>query len=166
MALQFSSDWANALLYQGLYGQFGNRGTAYDTSGGRSAVTVFQGTQPTAAQVIASWTTYNVNFLVHWNNIIAPAPVGYTTLGGENRMTLTTPAAVAAFRSGTASWAIYWPAAWTQANIQSATIPNIRFIILPVSINSGAGCVKLTTLGLTAGTSYQPTDISIKFGVA
>jgi hypothetical protein len=166
MALQFSSDWANAFLWQGLHGQLGNRTYAYDTVNGRSAVTVFQGTQPTAPQVIASWTTYNVNFLIHWTPIVAPAPIGYTTLGGENRTTFTTPAAVAAFRSGTASWAIYWPNAYSQANIESATLPSNRFIIVPVSINSGAGCVKLTTLGLTAGTSYQPTDISLKFGVA
>ena len=161
MALQFSSDWANAFLWQGIHAWW-----VWDTSNARLSLTVFQGAQPTADQVISSWSTYSANYLIHWSSIVCPAPIGYTTLGGENRTTITTPAAVAAFRSGTANWAILWVNTHSAATIQGATLPSINFMILPVSINSGSGCVKLTTLGLTAGTSYQPTDVSIKFGVA
>lgn len=164
MALIFSSDWANAFLWQGFYGQWRGRTYAWNTTSPVASVTVFSGTQPSAPSVVSSWSTYSANYLIHWNNIVAPAPTGYNTLGGLNLGTFVTPAAVNAFRSGTAEWAIIWPNVYSEATIQGASLPSNEFLIVPVSTAGGSGWVKLTSLSLTSGTSYQPLDISLRFG--
>jgi hypothetical protein len=159
MAVTFFSDVLNAFVYAGIQSMW-SWNPSYQTS-----VTVFSGTQPTAAQVTSSWSTYSAVYLVHWTGVVWPTPIGYNTLDSGNVTTATTPAAQTAFRSGTATWAILWPFNISEATVQGASLPNASFVILPVSASGGTGCVRLASTTIASGTSYQPTDISIKTGI-
>lgn len=153
MALQFFSDILPAFTYAGLYYKSG--------TGATNTITLFSGTQPTAAQVAASWSTYSAQYLINWTSV---GVVGSTGVAGE-LFSFSTPAAASAFRSGTGSWAIWWPGAVSDAAVQGGTLPRTDFCILPASTSGGDGCLRMTSLTITSGTSYQPTDITIKFGV-
>ena len=158
MALTFFSDVLNAFVYNGIYSQ-----VSWNVSTNTS-VTVFSGTQPSAADVLASWPTYSAQYLAHWTGVQWPTPAGYNTLGSGNQITANTPAAQNAFRSGTATWAIWWTSNISEATVQGASLPSTAFVILPVSGSTGTGCVRMTSTSLTSGVSYQPTDITIRTG--
>jgi hypothetical protein len=149
VALQFFSDIVTGFTYAGLYVESGQ--------GATNTITLFGGTQPTAAQVVASWPTYSAQYLVHWTSVGVVAPNG-------DLFSFATPAAKAAFRSGTGAWAIWWPGAVTDAAVQGSTLPRTDFCILPASESGGNGCFRMTSLAITSGTSYQPSDIAIKMG--
>jgi hypothetical protein len=161
MALTFFSDLLNAFVFNGIQSMW-SRNPVTNTS-----LTIFSGTQPTAAQIVSSWSTYSAQYLVHWTGVVWPTPTGYNTLGSGNSTTATTPAAQNAFRSGTATWAILWPSDGNiaEGTIQGASLPSTTFVVLPVSASGGTGCVRLTSTTITSGSSYQPTDITIKTGI-
>jgi len=138
-------------------------------TGQNCAVTVFGGTQPTAAQIAASWSTYSAQYLLHWTNVLWFEPPTYNTLLSSQIFNTQIPAGKAAFRSGTATWAIIWNRTnVSEATIQGATLPTTTagFIVVPASNSGGNGVVRLTTTSIVSGTSYQPTDIALRFGRA
>ncbi len=131
------------------------------------AVTVFDGAQPTTAQITASWSTYSAQYLVHWTNVLWQSLPTYTTLASSQVYSAQIPAAKAAFRSGTATWGIVWNRTnVSEALVQGATLPSTPtgFIVFPVTDSGGNGVVRLTTTSIVSGTSYQPTDLSFRFG--
>ena len=160
MALTFFSDLLNAFVHNGIYSQVSWNASV------NSSVTVFSGSQPSAASVVSSWSTYSSAYLVHWTGVQWPTPTGNNTLGSGNQITANTPAAQNAFRSGTAAWAIWWPSNISEATVQGSSLPSTSFVILPVSGSAGTGCVRLTSTTIASGTSYQPTDITIRTGIA
>lgn len=145
-----------ALLYHPNMSQLvANRGFGLGLS---SAFTVFTGAQPTPADVIANWTSYNTQFLVHHTGAAWIHPLSNTTtflsLG-------TIPPLTVAANSGVATWAILWASAVTQVSLANATIPNTYFVLVPVSEQAGTGVVRYVSTTFVAGNSYQPLDGTI-----
>ena len=162
MALQFfdciNNKFINALYYT----------IAAGTTNPVVSVTAFSGAQPTAAQVAASWSTYSAQYLVHWTSITWQTMPNLNNLVSSQTYSAATPVARAAFRTGTATWGIVWNRTnVTEAAIQGATLPGsttFGFIVVPVSDSGGNGVIRLTTTSIVSGTSYQPTDLSFRFG--
>lgn len=160
MALQFF-DCINNKFINALYNIVSNAGVTV------SAVTAFSGAQPTAAQVAASWSTYSAQYLVHWTSVGWNVVPNLSNLTSTQTYSAATPVARAAFRTGTATWGIVWNKTnVTEAAIQGATLPTntFGFIVVPVSDSVGNGVIRLTTTSIVSGTSYQPTDLSFRFG--
>lgn len=163
MALQFF-DCINSKFIRAVHYIVSQNNTAQNC-----AVTVFGGTQPTAAQIAASWSTYSAQYLVHWTNVLWFLPPAFTTLASSQVYNTQIPAGKAAFRSGTATWAIIWNRTnVSEATIQGATLPSLTagFTVVPVTNSGGNGVVRLTTTSIVSGTSYQPADITLRFGRA
>lgn len=157
MALIFTSPIANLFLFQSIQ---------YLYPANTFTCTIFSGTQPNAAQITSSWSTYSANYLVHWTAGSWVAPTSPDTFDAPQLMTANVPLAKTAFRSGTASWAILWPQpSVTEALVQGATLPSTKFLVVPVTVNGGNGVVKLTDTNIVVGNSYQPNDITIRAGI-
>ena len=155
MALIFTTPLANLCMYQCFYLQSGTN--TWDC-------TIFSGTQPTAAQITSNWATYSANYLCHWINATWITPTDQNTLDALQLLTANIPAATAAFRTGTASWAILWNHTpnVSEAAVQGASLPSTIFWVVPVTNNGGNGVLRLTTTSIVSGTLYQPNDITIK----
>lgn len=121
-----------------------------------NAVTVFSGTQPTAASITSSWSTYSPLVLVHWQG------AGFTMPLTNSLMTVTSfPPAATATGTGTATWAIIWASNVTPASVAGSTLPNTSFIVCPVTNTGGNGVIRVTNTSITAGTSVSLADASI-----
>ena len=119
-------------------------------------VTVYSGSQPTAAFIEANWSNFNATPLLHWTD------VGFTQpLNGILASVTTFPAPVNALLTGTASWAIIWSTNVTAVQVAAGAIPSTSFIVCPVSISSGAGVIRLTNTSIVAGASTSLIDGSI-----
>jgi hypothetical protein len=155
MALIFTSPLANVCRYQCFYLQSG--ANLWDC-------TIFSGTQPTAAQITSSWATYSANYLCHWTDVAWQTPIDTNVLDAAQLLSANIPTARAAFRTGTASWAILWNYTpnVSEAAVQGASLPSTAFWVVPVTDNAGNGVLKLTTTSIVSGTSYQPNDITIR----
>lgn len=160
MALQFF-DCITAKFIRSVYNTVSSK-----TTNAVSSVTIFSGAQPTAAQISASWSTYSAQYLVHWS-VAWYSPPLVATLAASQYHYCQLPAAKIAFRSGTAAWGIIWcNSNLSEATIQGGTMPSPArgYIVVPVSDNGGDGCIKVTSTTITAGSSYQPSDITLRFG--
>jgi hypothetical protein len=115
-------------------------------------VTLFQGTQPTAADVTANWSTHSPNALVHWSGVTWTHPSSDATLG------VTTFPSATATGSGIATWAIIW-----STNITSigGTLPHANFILVPASNTSGTGVIRVTNSNITSGQSVMLAEGTI-----
>jgi len=119
-----------------------------------SAISIYSGTQPTPIDVINNFSSYNTSntkFLAHYIN----AKWALTTEGQVITLTVI-PAAVIALNSGVAVWGILWAGAasgHTQAALASTTIPNSKFMIVPVGLTNTTGVVLFNDLTFTAGVS-------------
>ena len=154
MALIFSPSitqlMATTAVLENLYPSLGDG----NTNGTATSVTVYSGTQPTAATILANWGNYNSsnsNLLAHFEPIvwiIAPGNANAVQIQG-------TPTATP-ISSGTATWAILWTG--LQANISSSTIPTTSFFVAPVTDISGTGIIRFTSAVLTSGTPVNIAD--------
>lgn len=133
-------------------------------------VTVYGGTQPSAATILSGWTTYNTSFLFHQPSI-GIVQTAYSSDSVASKLTINgTPTAVTASNTGTATWAIVWVnggtaiAAGTGAGqISNATIPNTRFIVCPVTTTASVtGFVLLSSTSITSGTSATVNNFNIR----
>lgn len=152
MTMQFSSSIANLMAGRGILQAF-NTGIQPTTF--PSCITVYSGAQPTAAAVAAAWASYNSTnaaFLAHFPGAFWTQP-SYGPL-----VQLTVPAAVNASNSGTAAWAIVWQNSYSLAQMGTGTIPNSVFAVVPVSLNTGTGVIRMTNLTVTAATSTAIYD--------
>ena len=115
------------------------------------AISIYGGSKPTAAQIIASWSSYNSaqsNFLAHYIG------AGWTHPNGLETVHLTTiPPAVNANNTGTGTWAILWASNVTAANVASTTLPNTQFVIVDVSTFGGTGIIRFTDTSFISGAS-------------
>ena len=161
MAIIFTWPITNMFLHQCFYTQWLT---------GALEITLYSGSQPSAADVTANYFTYASQSLVHWTGAswITPTTPDSTTEIAQF-MTLNIPLAKTAFRSGTANWAILWgsssAASVTEAQAQFGPLPLDIFVIVPVTASGGKGVVKMTTTTITSGSSYQPTDVTIRVGL-
>lgn len=141
MTILFSSSIANLMIGQGLLNGFSNP----------MAISIFGGTKPTAAQITASWSSYNTsnpNFLAHYLG------AGWTQPNSGTILALTTiPPAIASINTGTGSWCILWATNVSAATAAGSTLPSTQFIVADVSDFSGTGVIKFTDLNFVAGVS-------------
>jgi hypothetical protein len=148
MALIYSSSVSGLVIYQGLQSVI--HGTA-----GAVGMSVYSGTQPTAAQVTSNWSTYNSsssNFLLHYTGAVWSQPVG-------SQLQLTTiPASATSAQTATATWCIIWAAAVTAVNVASTTLPNTSFIVVSCTDNMNNGVIRFTNTSFTSGQSVTILD--------
>lgn len=153
MTILFHPNIRNLMINQGLMYGFP---ASTPSQAGVSAITVYSGVQPTAAQVTANWSLYNSaagNFLVHYQG----AAWGNPSYGILLQLT-TIPAAVAPTNSGTASWCIIWNTNVTPAAIAGGTLPSASFIVGTVSDGVGQGVVRFSNTSLVAATPVTILD--------
>ena len=122
-----------------------------------SSITIFGGSQPSAATVTANWGAYRTAFLAHFPGAAWSQP------GQGPLLQLTVPPAAAATLTGTATWAIIWDSSLSLATVQGNALPSTVFAVVPVSLNTGTGVIRLSNTSLVAATSYTIYDGS--FGV-
>lgn len=148
MTIKFQNTIANLMIGRGFLAGFS----------ATAAITIYSGTQPTAAQITAAWASYNsssANCLAHYLDGVWSQPSNNILLQ------LTPPAAVAAAKTGNAAWAILWSTNLTQVLLNGATLPNTAFIVVPVSVVNGSGVIRFTDLSFTATVSKSIFDGSL-----
>jgi hypothetical protein len=124
-----------------------------------TSITIYSGAQPTAQTIEANWINYNqdaASCLAHYST-------GPTWLYNEGTNTYyftntSNTITTNALRSGTAAWAIIWMA--TGVLITSTTEPpaSSKFIVVPVTNNSGIGVIRYTSISTTQGQAFVPYD--------
>lgn len=126
------------------------------------AFTIFGGVQPSATDFETNFnTTYRNNHLVHfaestWSSLSTNAQTSDIT----QYSILVLPSPTSASASGTATWAVLWYRETTYTALSSAIGASFyagtdsnwgRYVILPVSNNSGNGMIKLTSTTIVSG---------------
>ena len=151
MTVIYTSNLRPLFGYRGIFQGLGNCGC-----------TMYAGAQPaTADDVVTNWsTTYretaggNANLIWHADN-------GMTVAISNNDTTITGsafPTAVAPKRNGTVTWAIIWPGTVTYAALNAATIPRSDLIVVPITITTGNGVLRMTSTTLSTETTTTITD--------
>lgn len=133
-----------------------------------AAITIYGGTQPTASAIEAGWANYNTSYLLHLPNFSIQQPNASTAGTGISIVNNGLPAVQPAANTGTASWAILWianvAAGTATGQIGGATLPETKFIILPVSDLSQTYPVRFQNTSMTSGASYTISDLNILAG--
>ena len=113
------------------------------------AITVYAGTQPTAAAIVADWTANytsgNANFLAHYSGVI-------WTQTSNVAVITTFPTASNTVNTGTGTWCVLWTTNPLLAAMSGA-IPTTSFIVAPVSDIIGKGVIKYTNVSFVSGTA-------------
>lgn len=123
-----------------------------------SSITIYSGAQPTAPQIIAAWPSYNTtnaSFLLHYQSVTWGVPTGLTSIG-----VTTFPPATLPTNTGVASWAILWMTSIAVGTMGTGTLPNLNFVVVPVSSAGGTGVVKFSDTAITTGTAVSLYDAS------
>ncbi|CAB4146676.1 hypothetical protein UFOVP1008_37 [uncultured Caudovirales phage] len=160
MAVIFTWPLTNMFLYQSFWSQWGLSGAC--------AITAYSGAQPTAAQITSSYNAYSGQALIHWTGATWIQPTSPNSASETQQfMTLNVPTSKVAFVGGTAQWAILWgpTPAVTEAAVKTSALPSTIFYVVPVTDNAGKGVVKMTSTALALGSSYQPSDVTIRVGL-
>lgn len=134
---------------------------------GTCSITVYGGTQPSAATVASNWTSYNSNFLCHFSAITPTQPNADSLTAYPQSLQFSSSSTNTASNTGTATWCIIWShsvATITAASLVGATIPTTMFLVADVSDISGTGVVKLLSTSITSGSSYSVADFQIIAG--
>lgn len=127
------------------------------------AISIYQGTQPTAAAITAAWANYNSpagGLLVHYVGATWTQPNANAANGIYMQLS-TLPAAATPLDTGTATWAIMWASNVSQATVLGATLPNISFIVVPVSNTVTNGVIRFTSTAISTGVAVAIVDGSI-----
>jgi hypothetical protein len=166
MAIQYFQPMLNKFMGTALRYAISGGSTSQDTS-----ITLMKGTQPSAASIIASWSSYNTSVLVHWDGVKFLLPPDSLTITSQKSTTTSTPTARTAVGTGVAEWAIIWTRDNTgfgvaQSAVLNTSLPRSQFLIVPASGPTGNGVVKVSTANIVTGTSYAPTDITIRMGIS
>ena len=115
------------------------------------AISIYGGVKPSAAQILANWTSYNnsagTDFLAHYVGAV------WTHPGGTETIHLTPPAAANSLNTGIGTWCILWTSNVTQIAAVGGIIPNTQFIVADVSNFGGTGIIRFTDVNFTVGTS-------------
>lgn len=123
--------------------------------------TIYGGTQPTAADIVANWPSYYNTFLL---NLPTAANVYQPDASvvdiGVSLVNTGLPTSQTSNAAGTAEWAIMWGASYNPLSFPT-TIPNIKFIVVPVSDTAGTAPLRLASTTIAAATSYTIADFSL-----
>lgn len=161
MAIVFQKNCRNTFITMLYSSGLANANPVTAPSAKSVAFTIYGGVQPSAATIVSSWPSYYNTFLLHLStgaSIVQLLP-GTVDLG----ISLTNsgiPTAQTSNAAGTATWAIIWG---TQYNPLSypTTIPNIKFLVVPVSDTSGTAPMRLASTTIASATAYTISDLSI-----
>lgn len=126
-----------------------------------TAVTVYGGTQPSAADIANNWANYkssSSNCLAHYVDATWNIPQLHGPLLAIDNVPTTSPA----LNSGEATWAIFWITNVTLANVQGSTLPSTNFIVVPCSSLTGKGVIRFIDPVFTAGVSKNINEAVLK----
>lgn len=173
MALIYSPSISNCFMLRGIMGAMSGvslTSTFYQPQPNPTvAITVYSGTQPSAASITASWASYNTNYLFHQPGVSYIMPNFQTAGAGAFLSRNNSPTAVTATNTGTASWCIIWcsnvAAGIGTGQISSSTIPNVNFIVGPVTLSTSTGLVTLTSLSVNGGTTATILDSTLTLSI-
>lgn len=149
MAIVFSQSVNNLLIGRGLMAAIA----------GSSAISIYSGTQPTSAQIEASWLSFNSSsgdFLAHY--------VGGVWTQPSNGILLQLtglPSPVPAMRTGTGTWCIVWTTNVSDVEVAGSTLPHTNFIVGACSNEVGDGIIRFADPAFIAATSKPVLDGSI-----
>jgi hypothetical protein len=156
MALMFRDSAKFVYLYRGILQGMASLGGTAPNQVGYTAITVYGGTRPTAAAILASWPTYNSatsNLLAHFVSAGWNIP-GVTLTTGSVMAMPYPPGNAIPLHTGTGTWAILWPTNISQASLANSTIPSTSFMVVDISDLAGTGVVKFNTLDFVTGVSH------------
>jgi hypothetical protein len=134
-------------------------GSAVSRTFTTTSMTIYSGAQPSAQTIEANWVNYNQNSascLAHYSSgptwLYNAGTLTYYFTNTNNAITTN------ALRSGAASWAIIWKA--NSVSITSLSDPPAagKFIVVPVTNNSGIGGIRYTSISTTQGQAFVPYD--------
>jgi len=150
MAITFHSNISTLLIGSGIL-----KG-GLNTS---SAFSIYSGTQPDSATILAAWPSYsssNSSFLAHYSGAIWSQP----SFNTNSMASITTlPTVYDTINTGTGTWAILWGGNPLLAAMGSASIPTTSFIIVPISALPGIGTIRFDAdTEFTAGVAKQIVD--------
>lgn len=170
MAIIFNKVIQQSAISSGLIASMTNNffysggGSAYSAKG-TVAITIFSGTQPTSANIISNWSTFNNSFLCHWQNIQLVQMWLSTTTSPNTPTNLLQlyelSSGASAENSGISTWAIVWPTNPTQSAVSGSSIPSTKFLIVPVSNSQEDGVVILYDTNIVSGNNYYIADFSM-----
>lgn len=156
--LQWHSNISKLMLGRGLLWNTGINGWSSSLGGihASQSITVFSGSQPTGASVVANWaSTYANNYLAHFNG------TSFVQQPDGNSLQLTVFPSSTPINSGTAAWAIIWDTAVNDTAVQGASLPSTNFLIVPVSNQTSNGIIRFQNTALVAGTPVIIADGSL-----
>jgi len=135
MAIKFHTNIRNLAIGRGILAAGFNAA---------SSISIYSGTQPTASDILANWANYTSNnaaFLAHYVGGIWTQPLS----GDATFASLTTfPADVVPTHAGTGEWCILWPSNVSATSVVLSTIPNLDFIVGPVTSLTGGGIIRFS----------------------
>lgn len=150
-----------AMTFSTTFGPFLLNRLATKVGSGVRSISIYSGSQPTAAAVATNWANYkssNSIFLAHFNDVAMTNGYGLTTPS----FTLTTPptATVTPLNDGTATWAIIWSA--NNVNPAALNIPaTSQFIVVPVTTQLLNGVVRLADINVLTTSPLAIADIGL-----
>lgn len=149
----FSTSLASLVTNTGFLSMF-----AY--AGNPVSLTIYGGTKPTAAQILASWSTYNsasADYLIHYQNSYWQATGASTLL----QINPTNKPNAAAAHSGVATWCIIWDTSHPAYNMSGTTPPSTSFCVGDCSGPTGPGIIRFEDTTCTASAFKAVLDSSI-----
>jgi len=130
-----------------------------------ASITIYGGSQPTAATIEATWTNYNTSYLLHLPDTSIQQPTAQTPGTGVAIINYGVPTVQTATNTGTAAWAILWlqniAAGSSSGQIGNATLPSTNFMVLPVSDLTKTYPVRLSNTSIETGLTYTIGDLNI-----
>jgi hypothetical protein len=137
-------------------------GTGFGSPAG--SITIYSGEQPTADTVAANWSSYrttNASCITHiqtgitygWNP--ATSTTFFTNVSGSITGT--------ALNTGTATWAILWDTTVTPVQAGLTTLPDERFLVVPVGTTSSNAVIRFTNTNFVPGGAVTPYDGGISY---
>lgn len=123
------------------------------------SMTIYSGEQPTADAVAASWGTYrttNASCIAH----IQAAPTYYYNFPTSTTYftAVLSPVSSTALNTGTATWAILWDTVVTPVQAGLTTLPDERFLVVPVGTTSSNAIIRFTNTNFIPGQTVAPYD--------
>jgi hypothetical protein len=131
----------------------------WSRTGRTTSITIYSGAQPTAQTIEANFINYNqdsAGCLAHYSTgptwLYNDGTKTYYFTNTSNTITTN------ALRSGTASWAIIWMATGVSITSTTDAPASSKFIVVPVTNNSGIGVIRYTSISTTQGQAFVPYD--------
>lgn len=149
MALIFSPSVKAAYAYQ----VFGATDLTSFNGANNVRITVYGGTQPSAA---AFFTNFNTTYSSTQAVFLADFGLHTWTRGANSWSMTTFPSAANASRAGVATWAALWMT--TSASPVTSSAPTSNFILVPVTSTADNGVIRFTSTSFTSGQSVQIID--------